>query len=63
MNEPYDLSDPAGIAEGLAQEAVSDAEDVASNVADTVSDTIGEAAEAIRTTINPARLQRLGRDA
>lgn len=47
-NEPYDLSDPAGIAEELAQEAMSDAKEVASDVADTVSENMDDARESIK---------------
>lgn len=47
-NDPYDLSDPAGIAQELAQEAVSDAKHVASTVSEKVSDTVSDAAAAIK---------------
>jgi ElaB/YqjD/DUF883 family membrane-anchored ribosome-binding protein len=54
LDEPYDLSDPAGIASEIGQEAVADAKDLANETADRIAETACATAEGVSRTASAA---------
>jgi ElaB/YqjD/DUF883 family membrane-anchored ribosome-binding protein len=54
LDEPYDLSDPAGIASEIGQEAVSDAKSIAKETAEQIAETASATADEISRTAGAA---------
>jgi ElaB/YqjD/DUF883 family membrane-anchored ribosome-binding protein len=54
LDEPYDLSDPSGIASEIGQEAISDAKDLANEAVDQIAETARATADDISRTAGAA---------